>query len=214
MSPLQRWLLALALTTAVVIIGFYWLDRPIAFWVHMHLGGSGGREFEPITHIPDPLVPAAVIAFFGLGLRALTGQPMSRFASAIVACSVSLTTAQAAKNLLKYVFGRTWPETWTHNNLSLIHDGAYGFHWFHAGTGYESFPSGHMAAICAVISVLWIYYPRLRPLWTLTALAVAASLIGANFHFFSDVVAGSFVGVSTGWITTVHLEQQWRVSGN
>ena len=53
------------------------------------------------------------------------------------------------------MFGRTWPETWTHNNPSLIHDGAYGFNWFHGGPGYELFPSGHMAAICAVISVLW-----------------------------------------------------------
>jgi len=212
MTPLQGWLLAL--TAAVVIIGFYWLDRPIAFWVHAHLGGSGRREFDPVTHIPNPLVPAAVIAFFVLGLRALAGRSLSRLASAIVVCSVSVTMAQVAKSLLKYVFGRTWPETWTHNNPSLIHDGAYGFHWFQAGTSYESFPSGHMAAICAVISVLWICYPRLKPLWALTALAVAAAIIGANFHFLSDVVAGSFIGVSTGWMTTVYFDRQWRISGD
>jgi len=213
-TPLQRWLLALALTTVIVIIGFHWLDRPIAFWVHAHLGGSGRRVFEPLTRIPDPLVPAAVIAFFGLGLRALAGGLLSRLTAVMVACSVSVTVAQATKNLLKYVFGRTGPETWTHNNPSLIHDGAYGFNWLHGGPGYESFPSGHMAAICAVISVLWICYPRLKALWALAAFAVAVSLIGADFHFFSDVVAGSFVGVSTGWMTTVFFDRRRRVSGD
>jgi membrane-associated phospholipid phosphatase len=214
MTPLQRWLLALALTTVIVIIGYYWLDRPIAFWVHAHLGGSGRRVLEPVTHIPDSLVPAAVTAFFGLGSRALSGRPLSWLAYVVVACSVSVTMAQATKNLLKYVFGRTWPETRTHDNPSLIHDGAYGFNWFHGGPGYGSFPSGHMAATCAVISVLWICYPRMKPLCVLAAFAVAAALIGANFHFFSDVIAGRFVGVSTGWITTVFFDRERRVSGN
>jgi membrane-associated phospholipid phosphatase len=203
MTPLQRWWLALALTTVIVIIGFYWLDRPIAFWAHAHLGASGRRVFEPVIHIPDPLLLAAVIAFFGLGLRALAGRPLSRLASVVVACSVSVTMTQTTKNLLKYVFGRTWPETWTHNNPSLIHDGVYGFNWFHGGSAYESFPSGHMAATCAVMSVVWICYPRLKPLWALAAFTIAAALLGANFHFFSDVVAGGFVGVSTGWLTAL-----------
>jgi membrane-associated phospholipid phosphatase len=49
--------------------------------------------------------------------------------------------------------------------------------------------------------VLWIQYPRLRPLYALVVLAVAVGLIGANYHFLSDVIAGGFVGMSTGWMT-------------
>lgn len=214
MTPLQRWLLALALTTMIVIIGYQWLDRPIAFWVDAHIGGSAIRQgFGPITYIPDPLLPAAAIAFFGVGLRALAGRRLSRLAAVIVAGSVSVTMAEATKNMLKYVFGRTWPATWVDNNPSLIHDGVYGFNWFHGGRGYESFPSGHMAATCAVISVLWICYPRLKPLWALVAVAVAVSLIGGNFHFFSDVIAGGFVGASTGWMTTALFDRQQRGGG-
>lgn len=33
-------------------------------------------------------------------------------------------------------------------------------------------------------------------------LAIAISLIGANYHFLSDIIAGAFVGVSTGWMAT------------
>jgi membrane-associated phospholipid phosphatase len=59
-----------------------------------------------------------------------------------------------------------------------------------------------MAVTCAVIAVLWVYFPRMRTLWTLAGLAVAIGLIGANFHFLSDVIAGAFVGISSGWMVT------------
>ncbi len=212
MTALQRWLLALALTVATVIICYQWLDRPAALWVHIHFASQGGPMSAPVSHFSDPLLPAAAIAFFGLGLRVLAGRPLSRLAAVVVACSVSVTMSEAVKNLLKWAFGRTWPETWTDNNPSFIHDGAYGFNWFHGGTGYELFPSGHMAAACAVLAVLWIRYPRLRSLCALAAAAIAAALVAGNFHFFSDVVAGGFVGVSIGWMTTRFFDRAGRIS--
>ena len=104
------------------------------------------------------------------------------------------------KDQLKFIFGRTWPETWVQDNPSFIRDGVYGFHFMHGGGGYQSFPSGHMAATCAVISVLWVWYPRSRWLGAFAAIAVGAGLVGANYHFLSDVIAGAFVGISTGWL--------------
>jgi membrane-associated phospholipid phosphatase len=68
----------------------------------------------------------------------------------------------------------------------------------HGGAAYQSFPSGHMAATCAVVSVLWIWYPRLRWLVTIAGIAVGVGLIGANYHFLSDVIAGAFIGISIG----------------
>jgi membrane-associated phospholipid phosphatase len=129
-------------------------------------------------------------------------------------CSISLIMAKATKDLLKYVFGRTWPETWTHNNPSFIHDGVYGFNFFHSGPGYESFPSGHTAATCAVISVLWIYYPRYRALYAIVVAAVVVGLIGANYHFLADTIAGGFVGISIGWMTSMLWQaHQAKLSG-
>ncbi len=53
----------------------------------------------------------------------------------------------------------------------------------------------------AVLSVLWICYPRFRVLYVLAALAVIAGLVGANFHFLGDTIAGAFLGSTIGWIT-------------
>ena len=205
MTVLQRWLLALALVTVVVVVGYEWLDQPVADWVHGHLASEGRSVLAPLAQIPDPLVPAAAIAFFGAGLCAMAGRPLLRLATVVAACSLSVTMAEATKNLLKWVFGRAWPDSWT-SDAPTSH--FYGFNWFQGGSGHDSFPSGHMAAACAVLSVLWICYPRLRPLWALGGLGVAGALIAGNYHFFSDVVAGGFVGASTGWMTILLLKRQ------
>jgi membrane-associated phospholipid phosphatase len=207
MSALQKWLAALLLTAVAVTVSYLWLDRPLALFAHGLAPAHKHALFEPLTHIPDPLIPAAVIAFIGLGLYALSGRALSRFARAIVICSLSLVMGHVTKDELKWVFGRTWPETWIGNNPSFIHDRIFGFNWFHGGGGYESFPSGHMTATCAVLAVLWICYPRFKPLYALAALAVAAGLIGADFHFLSDVIGGTFVGASTGWMAVALAER-------
>ena len=37
--------------------------------------------------------------------------------------------------------------------------------------------------------------------------AVAIGLVGADFHFLGDVIAGAFLGVSAGWLTVVLWER-------
>jgi membrane-associated phospholipid phosphatase len=113
-------------------------------------------------------------------------------------CSLSVLITEAAKEQLKFLFGRTWPESWTGNNPSFIRDGVYGFHFMHGGAGYNSFPSGHMATSCAVLAVVWLWYPRFRGLCIVAGLAIGAGLVGGNYHFLSDVLAGAFLGASIG----------------
>jgi len=151
-----------------------------------------------------------VLIFIVLGLRALTGRPLSRPEAVVLLCALSLVISSAIKNQLKIVFGRTWPETWVRDNPSLIRDGVYGFHPFHGGAGYESFPSGHTTAVLAVMSVLWICYPKFRVLYGIVIFAIVIGLIGADFHFLSDCIAGAFLGASTGWIVVV----LWEAGGH
>lgn len=197
---MRRWLLSLVTTVLAVGISYLWFDRPIALLVSVQFPHH--EEFARLTHIPDLFVPLAVVVFVSLGLWTLSGQPLSKIQTAALVCSISLIVTEATKNQLKFIFGRTWPETWVQNNASFIRDGAYGFNLIHGGAGYASFPSGHSATICAVITVLWILYPKLRALYLVAGLAVAIGLIGANYHFLSDVIAGAFVGISTGWMAT------------
>jgi membrane-associated phospholipid phosphatase len=199
MTALHRWLIALLLTALAVVVCYLWFDRPLALLAHAH---NAQREaFASLTHIPDLLNPLSVIAFVLFGVWALSGRPMAKSLTAGALASVSLIVAEATKMQLKFAFGRYWPDTWVQNNPSFIHDGAYGFNPFHGGAGYASFPSGHTAVTCAVISVVWIMYPKLRLPGALIVLAVAVGLIGANYHFLSDVIAGGFVGTSSGWMT-------------
>jgi membrane-associated phospholipid phosphatase len=205
---LRTWLAALGVVAVAVVICYLWLDGPIALWVHEHHTSYGSRHLlEPLTHIPDPLIPLGAATFFLLGLRAFAGHPPGKIYDVILACGVSVVMAETIKNGLKWVFGRPWPETWKNNNPSFIEHHAYAFHWFDGGGVYSSFPSGHTTATLAVVSVLWICYPRWRPAYALVGLAVAVGLIGSNFHFLGDVVAGAFLGTTIGCMTAALLER-------
>jgi len=201
------WLIALALTIVFCVVSYVWFDRPIAFFMHRELGQP--VLLAQLPRISEWLVVAASAIFVLLGLRGLTGRPLSRLEAAILLCGLSIIVASAIKGELKFIFGRTWPETWVGNNPSLIRDGVYGFHFFHGGRGYDSFPSGHTAAVCAAMSVLWQCYRRWRALYALAVALVVIGLIGSDFHFLSDIVAGGFIGASTGWLAVL----MWEAGG-
>ena len=207
-SHAARWAAALMLTACAVAISYQWLDRPIAFFTHAHFHNE--PFLARLTLIPEFFAPLAVLIFIVLGLRALLDKPLTRVEAIVLLCALSLVIASAIKNQLKIVFGRTWPETWVRNNPSLIHDGVYGFNPFQTGAAFESFPSGHTTAVVAVMSVLWICYPHFRILYALIVTVVVIGLIGADFHFLSDCIAGSFLGASTGWIVVMLWESGGR----
>ncbi len=200
MTAFQRWLSYFAGTVLAVVITYQWVDRPVSLFAHDNLAQY--RIFVRLTYIPEPFIPAAALVFLGLGLWLIAKRTLPRCAATVLICSISLMAAESTKNQLKYVFGRFWPETWVQNNPSFIRDGAYGFNFLHGGPGYASFPSGHLAVTCAVVSVLWICYPKFWPLYILPVVAVSVGLGGANYHFVSDMIAGGFIGVTTGWIAT------------
>jgi membrane-associated phospholipid phosphatase len=204
MRGVRNWTLGFIGTAIMVVVSYLWLDRPIALFVHARL--QGYDLFEKVTYIPDALIPIGAVALMTVALRGLTGRLLSRFPTVLVVSGISLSLAVVVKDQLKFAFGRTWPETWLRNNPSFIRDGVFGFFPFHGGPGYASFPSGHTTAICTLMTVLWLCYPRFRPLWALAMAAVAIGLVGANFHFLSDVIAGAFIGISAGWIGVVVWE--------
>jgi membrane-associated phospholipid phosphatase len=116
---------------------------------------------------------------------------------ALLVSTLSFTISGFIKEVLKFVFGRYWPATWSQNNPSFLTDNVYGFNWFHQGVWYQSFPSGHTVAIFAVATVIWFYYPRWRWLCYLTTVAVIVGLIGNYYHFLSDIILGAYLGIAT-----------------
>jgi membrane-associated phospholipid phosphatase len=202
MGELQKWIASFVLTGVAVAICYLWIDRPVALLAHNIHDQLGYLKFT--YRIPIVMAPLAGLALLVLAVRALMNRPLTRPHAAILLCAVSFFVTEGLKTYLKGAFGRTWPESWMGGfNRSFIRDGVYGFNPFHGGPAFSAFPSGHIAAVCAIVSVLWVWHPKLRPLYALSVLATAVVLIGSNFHFVSDVIAGAFLGTSVGWLTTL-----------
>lgn len=181
-----------------MVICYFWVDRPVAWFVHDH----GRRAILRWPTLVPPIL--ARLAPLALVVAAVwrTLRPGGRAQRIFLALPLGLIVAVACKEQLKWLFGRYWPETWVMNNPSLIHDNAYGFHPFHAGPAYGSFPSGHTTVVFSLVSIAWIVFPRLRWLWALAGLAIVVGLVGMDYHFVSDVIAGAVLGSLIGVFTT------------
>jgi membrane-associated phospholipid phosphatase len=195
-SFLTRTAIALILGIALVVVCYFFVDRPVAWFVHTQGLDQHGFLRWP-TLVSDWLKKGAPPAILFILLWWLW-KPGGRLQSVLLAVSASLIVTTVLKQFLKWGCGRYWPETWKKENPSLIGSGAYGFHPFHGGVAYESFPSGHAAITCAVVAVLWLCYPRWRWLYAIIGGCVCVALVGMNYHFVGDVVAGATVGSIVG----------------
>lgn len=182
----------------LAILGAYaFVDRPLAIYLH----AQDWRRYawlERPTRLCDALIAMAVVVglvqVLGLGGRLPGRRVLNPMALAVALGSF-------LKEGLKYAFSRAWPETWIHHNPSLIGNGVYGFFWFQPGEAYRSFPSGHATVVFAAMTVLWLAAPRWRWLCVAACLAVCIGLLGMNYHFLSDLVAGGLLGAGCGvWV--------------
>ncbi len=187
---------ALILTAILVVICYFFVDQPVAWFVYHH---------RPIWHESLEWLAVASEWMKRLAIPAILvvvawwrWKPGGRVQTVLLAISANLIVITVLKQLLKWGFGRYWPETWPQDNPSLIGSGDYGFHPFHYGARYESFPSGHAAVVFSVVSILWLSYPRWRWLHATICITVAVALVGLNFHFVGDVIAGATLGAITG----------------
>jgi membrane-associated phospholipid phosphatase len=184
--------IALSVCVALVVICYFWIDRPVAFFVHRHELDQF-RVFKWLTY-PPPLVQTwSPLVLTALVIR-WAWAPFARWQKVLLVASLSLIVADQFRSSLGDVCGRYWPETWFDNNPSLIGSGTYGFHPFVHGDDIGSFPSGHAARILGFAAVWWIAMPRTRALWIVIGLPMLVSLVAMDYHFVGDVIAGSFLG--------------------
>lgn len=181
----------------LIVLSYFFADREVASALRPHL--TGVRPFIWLTYIATPLTPLASILIVAAGVRALMRHPLTALDSAVLRIASAILIAGILTHELKEVFGRTWPETWINNNPSYFGNGAYGFFPFHGGGGYASFPSGHTTVVSAFAAALWFMWPSVRWIGIAAVLAVAAGLLGADYHWLSDIIAGGTVGGFTGW---------------
>ncbi|HTS93422.1 MAG TPA: phosphatase PAP2 family protein [Stellaceae bacterium] len=191
-----RWLWSALACLVLVGVTIAWLDRPIARFVHAQFPDK--NVFDWMQRLPEWLTTAAALVLLGLIVAWALGRRVRGPCEVLARASLSLAAAVLMKDQLKFLFGRTWPETWVNKNPSYISDGVFGFFPLHGGVGWAAFPSGHMTAITSVLAVLWLRWPALRWLYALLWLDVVVGLLGADYHWLSDIVAGSFLGAAVG----------------
>jgi len=189
---LFRTVVAIALCTAAVLICYFWIDRPVAFFVYQHQINKI-QVFRWLTYPPPEVQNWSALVVTILMVRRAWG-PFLRWQKVLLVACLSLIVADDFRISLGDVCGRYWPETWTHDNPSLIGTGTYGFHPFQRGDDIGSFPSGHAARILGFAMVWLIAIPGSRTICAVLCAPMLVSLVATNYHFVSDVIAGSVLG--------------------
>lgn len=209
-SLFRNTLLSLIPTILLITACYFWADPTFAFWTD-HAHWSRFPIFDYCTHLVDAIMIWSFLYYcyfawaFSKQKKQLTEKKETstfRWPGLNIANSIAISIF--IKDALKAPFGRYWPNTWTNNNPSLIHDHAYGFHWFHKGVIYQSFPSGHTTVGAAFMTALWLSYPHKSWRWlgVPVACAIVIGLLADNYHFIGDCLAGAWVGATVAYYVT------------
>lgn len=190
------WLSAVA-CLLLAVVSIPWIDRPVVNFAHIHTQGT--RWIQHVAELPSPLFVLAWPTFVIAGAVLLWRRRLPAWATTLWLAAGAVGVGSVLKQGLKFVFGRTWPATWIHENPSYLRDGVFEFRLFGGdGAAYASFPSGHLSVMLAFATVLALRHRVLR--WP-CAVAVALTGFGqiaAAYHWTSDALAGAALGIALG----------------
>ena len=196
--------ISLLVVTLVCMGGFYRLDVMLAYYCQS-LNSHILDLFEFITKFGLGiwyLVPsfAAFLIFKFLYKKKLWSM-RALFIFASIAFSGILV------DILKFISGRYRP-------IMLFNYGLYGFNFFETSSDLTSFPSGHASNITALMISLYFIYPKYRNIYIIVAFLVIISRIILCVHFFTDVLAGSYLATITTLILKSYFDSRFPFSPN
>ena len=187
------------IVTGIILttICYYWIDKPLALWVEAEHFPEKERWLRYLTYTKVPILTGVLFIYLSCILRAYFFARLTKIDRDALLIGNSVIFSYFVEMKLHWVFGRYWPTTWFDHNPSFIGTGDYGFHFFHIGRAFESFPSGHTTIVVALCAAIWMLYPKLRILSVLGICAVVIGLVGMDYHFLGDCVAGAFIALTT-----------------
>ncbi len=197
-----RFVLVVLLVAVVCVDAIQSFDLPVALWLQAHAPKGSW-----------PYLIAGGISFFGKGHFYIVPSLICacvwwrRHNAARVRASLLVTATWVASGLsgllLKSLFGRCRPS-------QFFKLDEYGFRWFQTDRRYTSFPSGHSTDVFAAAALLWVMFPRWRPVWAAWALLMAASRVVSQNHYLSDTIAGAALGATVAWcVRTAFVRKGW-----
>ncbi|MGA7522702.1 MAG: phosphatase PAP2 family protein [Acidobacteriaceae bacterium] len=182
------WFLSLLICLLVGAVAFVYLDVPIARHVYGILGSSG-KLAKGLTSAVL-LSAEAAVALTLIVIRITRGHLSPLGEAAALACLTSICAYSINDSALKFLCG-------VPNPAAVIHGAPHAFHLL-SGSAITSFPSGHMVLSAAFAGVFMrLYRSSVLPLSALLFVGAVLLIVG-DWHFVSDVVAGTFIGVSAG----------------
>ncbi len=108
---------------------------------------------------------------------------------------VSFVASGILAQVLKHLIGRARPRVT--DTLLFIGPTFRG--------GYDSFPSGHTTVAFCFAYALSQHFPRYRVFFYIFAAVAGFERVENTAHFFSDVIAGAFVGIISGQLVFRYL---------
>ncbi len=197
---IRRWLLACFITGIAVAVCWIYVDRPVADYV------TANFYHLPVTKIAHdiltllPAMALCALAFLMVHtMRVAKGDPPAEWTRTPAAGSWAIALAMALTEVLKRLVGRTeiYP--------SWLLDHVYTVHPVFWRPNSEAFPSGTMLIGTALMAVLWRRVPSGRAAWAAILLFLVLLLILTDSHWVSDIIAGTFIGATVGWITSATM---------
>jgi len=187
-SPGLMWLLSLLICALAVALAFFYLDVAIAHRVYGLLRSADNLEKGFASAVLLGIESATALAL--ICIRITRGH-LSPFGEATaLACLTSICAYAINENILKILFG-------VPNPAAVLHGSRHAFDLL-TGSSSSSFPSGHMVLAGAFAGVFMrLYRASILPLSALLFTAAVLLIVG-DWHFVSDVIAGTFLGVSAG----------------
>lgn len=186
--PYRAWLLSLFIGALAITAAFRYFDVPIAAHVYGLL--SSRQKLAKGFASAVLLGIETTVALTLILIRIIRGRlsPLGR--ATVLACLTSICAYAINDTTLKLIFGVPGPS-------AVLHGTRHAFHLF-AGSPNCSFPSGHMMLSGSFAGVFMRLYRRTILPFAALLLIAATLLILGNWHFLSDVLAGTFLGVSAG----------------
>lgn len=184
-------------TVVLVVISYYYLDRPIAAYCHT-LNQRITDIFQWITMLG--LSTGYLICSFILFLLFRFYKRRQDFAKRSLFLFLSIALSGIIAIIVKNILARFRPKMFFDENL-------FGFDFFRIGYEYNSFPSGHAVTVFALATALSLIFSKYRFWFFCYALMVSISRVIINAHYFGDVIAGAYVGVLTVFLLSSFFPQ-------
>lgn len=186
--PSLAWFVSLVVCTLAVVVTFRYFDVPIAARVQGILSSTQtlATGFASAVLLSIETAVSLVLIL----IRIIRGRLSPLAKATMLACLTSICAYAISDSTLKFFFG-------VPNPAAVLHGARHAFHLFDGSTK-SSFPSGHMVLAGSFAGVFMRFFRRsILPLSVLLLIAAVLLIVG-DWHFVSDVIAGTFLGVSAG----------------